>query len=147
MRASGPDTWEYLNQLTLKHFFRPGFKSDVTQYCRCWHVCQIVGKPNQLLPYAPLHPIPVVGEPFEQIIVDCVGLLPRTKSGNQYLLTIMCTTTRFPEAVPLRTITASVVKALLKFFSTFGLPCVLRTDQGTNFKSKLFRQVLQIFRV
>ncbi len=55
----------------------------------------------------------------------------------------MCSATRFPEAIPLRKITASVVsKALVKFFSTFGLPKVVQTDQGTNFLSKLFSQVL-----
>lgn len=86
-------------QLILKHFFWPGLKSDVTKYCRCCHVCQTVGKPNQTIPLALLHPIPAVGEPFEQVIVDFVSPLPRTKSGSQYLLTIMCTSTRFPEAV------------------------------------------------
>ncbi len=55
----------------------------------------------------------------------------------------MCSATRFLEAIPLRKITAPVVvKALVKFFSTFGLPKVVQTDQGTNFLSKLFTQVL-----
>ena len=123
-------------QLILKYFFWPGLKSEVAKYCRSCHVCQLAGKPNQIIPPAPLHPIPVLGEPFDRIIIDCVVPLPRTKSGNQYLLTIMCAATRFPEAVPVRNITAkSVVKALTKFFSTFGLPRVIQTDQGTNFQS------------
>lgn len=96
------------------------------------------------MPSAPLRPIPAVGEPFERVLVDCVGLLPQTKSGSQYILTIMCTVTRFPEAIPLRNITAkSVTKALIKFFTTFGLPRTVQTDQGTNFLSKIFRNVLK----
>lgn len=60
----------------------------------------------------------------------------------------MCAATRFSEAVPMRKITASlVVKVLTKFFSTFGLPHVIQTDQGTNFKSKLFKQVLQTLNI
>uniref|UniRef100_A0A8C7WU94 Integrase catalytic domain-containing protein n=1 Tax=Oryzias sinensis TaxID=183150 RepID=A0A8C7WU94_9TELE len=56
----------------------------------------------------------------------------------------MCAATRFPEAVPLRKITArSVIKALTKFFSTFGLPKTIQTDQGTNFKPGLFKQITQ----
>lgn len=56
----------------------------------------------------------------------------------------MCSATRFPEAIPLRTVTAkTAVKALTKFFSTFGLPSVVQTDQGTNFLSRVFKQVLQ----
>lgn len=74
----------------LRHFFWPGVKNDAAQYCRTCHVCQIVGKPNKKIPPAPLHPIPAIGEPFGHMLIDCVGPLPRTKSGNQYLLTIMC---------------------------------------------------------
>ena len=75
--------------------------------------------------------------------MDCVGPLPRTKSGNQYLLTIMCASTRFPEAIPLRNVKSkSVVKALVKFFTLFGLPKVVQSDQGTNFMSNVFRQVM-----
>ncbi len=71
-----------------------------------------------------------------------MGPLPRTKSGNQFLLTIMCVSTRFPEAIPMRKITApAVVKALVKFFSLFELPKVIQTDQGTNFMSRTFAQV------
>ena len=103
-------------QLILKYFFLPGLKAEVIKYCHCCHVCQISGKPNQTIP-APLHPILAIGEPFERIIINCAGPLPRTKSGNQYLLTIMCAATRFPEAVPVHTITVkSVVKALTKFY-------------------------------
>lgn len=46
---------------------------------------------------------------------------------RKYLLTMMCAATRFPEAIPLRKITTnSIVKALIKFFSTFGLPRVTK---------------------
>lgn len=127
----------------LRNFFWPGLKSEVVKHCRSCHVCQLVGKPNQPIPPAPLQPIPVVAEPFERVLLDCVGPLPKAKSGHQYLLTIMCAATRYPEAIPLRTLkTKTIVKALLKFFSTFGLPRIVQTDQGTNFMSKIFSQVL-----
>lgn len=127
----------------LRHFFWPGLKSDVVKYCRSCHVCQLVGKPNQIIPPAPLCPIPIVGEPFEHLILDCVGPLPKTKTGHRYLLTMMCTATRFPEAVPLRSLsTKAVLRSLIKFFSTFGLPKIVQTDQGSNFMSRVFKQVL-----
>lgn len=87
-----------------------------------------VGKLSQVIPPAPLQPIPAIGEPFEHVLVDSVGLLPKTKAGNRFLFTIMCAATQFPEAVPLRQITAaSVTSALLKFFNTFGLSKVIQT--------------------
>lgn len=132
----------------LRNFFWPGLKTDVSKYCRTCHTCQVVGKPNQPVPPAPLHPIPVLGEPFERVLIDCVGPLPRTKSGHQYILTVMCAATRYPEAIPLRTLRAKpVVKALTKFFSTFGLPKTIQSDQGTNFMSKLFAQVMRELKV
>ena len=107
----------------LRQFFWPGLRKDVSNFCKSCHTCQVVGKHKLDPPVAPLQPIPAFGEPFSRVIIDCVGPLPRTKAGNQYLLTIMCSATRFPEAIPLRNIKASTVsKALLKFFSLFGLP-------------------------
>ena len=46
-------------------------------------------------------PITIKERPFERVIMDCIGPLPKTKSGNRYLLTIMCASSRFPEAIPL----------------------------------------------
>ena len=105
----------------LSHFYWPKLKSDVTQYCRSCHVCQVAGKPNQKVPPAPLQPIPAFEEPFSRILIDCVGPLPKTKSGNCYLLTVMCTSTRFPEAIPLRnTKVKTIVNVLAKFFAFVG---------------------------
>lgn len=126
-----------------RHFFWPGINSDVSKFCRSCHTCQMVGKPNQVISPAPLTPIPVIGEPFDRIVLDCVGPLPKTKSGHAYLLTMMCAATRFPEAIPIRSLRAkTIVKALVGFFSTFGLPRVVQTDQGTNFMSRVFNQIL-----
>ena len=71
----------------------------------------MVGKPNHSASKAPLKPIPAFHEPFSRIIIDCVGPLPNTESGSEYMLTIMCASTRFPEAIPLCNIKAkSIVK-------------------------------------
>ena len=116
----------------LKHFYWPNMKSDVAQFCRSCHTCQMVGKPNQTIPKAHLLPIPAFDEPFSRILVDCVGPLPETRSGNECLLTVMCTSTRIPEAIPLRSIGAeTVVKAVMEFFTMIGLP-----------KSDQFQQVM-----
>ena len=128
----------------LQHFFWPGLKGDVARHCRTCHTCQLMGKPNQVILPAPLHPIPVMGEPFEKVIGNGPTQSTKTRSRNQYLLTVMCAATRYPEAIPLRNITTKVVvAALLKFFSTFGLPKEVQTDQGTNFTANLFAQVLK----
>ncbi len=126
-----------------KYYFWPGLKSAVSDFCRSCDVCQRSGKPNQKIPSAPLYPIPVLSEPFERLIIDCVGPLPKSKTGHQYILTVMCCATRYAEAIPLRSIKAPlIVKELVKFCTTFGLPREIQTDQGSNFTSKVFAQTL-----
>lgn len=101
----------------LRHFFWHGLKKDVVRHCQSCHFCQLVGKPNQTIPPAPLHPIPAIAEPFERVLVDCVGPLPRTKAGNKFLVTVMCASPRFLKVFPARKITTPiVVKVLTKFF-------------------------------
>ena len=91
-------------------------------------------KPNQIVPKVPLQPLPALQEPSSRrIIVDCLEPLPKKRSGHQYLMTIMCASSRFPEAVPLRNISAKViVRALTKLFTPVGLPSSIQSDQGSN---------------
>lgn len=46
----------------LGPFFWPGLKTDVLQFCHACRTCQIVGKPNQVVPPAPLCPIPALSD-------------------------------------------------------------------------------------
>lgn len=73
-----------------------------------------------------------------------MGPLPPSKSGSAYLLTVMCQNTRYPAAYPLRSITTrAIVKAMTQFISVFGIPRVIQSDQGSNFTSHMFKEVLQ----
>ena len=132
----------------LRHFFWPRLKKSVAAYIKTCHTCQLTGKPNQTIKVAPLRPIPAVSQPFEHLIIDCVGPLPRSRSGAVYLLTVMCQSTRYPAAYPLRTLTAkAVVRALSQFISIFGIPKTIQSDQGSNFSSLLFAQILEQLQV
>ncbi|XP_066976776.1 uncharacterized protein [Macrobrachium rosenbergii] len=102
----------------LMNYYWPKLKADVKKFVNSCDVCQKVGKPNQPIPKAPLCPIPVVSEPFKEVIIDVVGPLPRTRSGNEYIFTIMDKMSRYPEAIPLRTIkSAKIVDVLIEFFT------------------------------
>lgn len=59
------------------------------------------------------------------------------------MLTMLCADTQYPKAVPLRSLKSrAIVRALVKFFSTFGLPKRIQSDQGSKFMSKVFAQVM-----
>jgi len=127
-----------------RNFYWPTIRKDVSRYCRTCHTCQMVGKPNQPPDIAPLIPIPPFDAPFSRVVIDIVGPLPKTATGYSYILTIMDMATRYPEAVPLKNTSAKiVVRELLQFFTRFGLPKEVQSDQGSNFMSKVFRQSLR----
>ena len=55
----------------------------------------------------------------------------------------MCASTCFPEAIPLRNIkTKTIVKALVKIFTFVGHQRSVQSDQGSNFMSGIFQQVM-----
>ncbi|XP_063436098.1 uncharacterized protein LOC134717538 [Mytilus trossulus] len=55
----------------------------------------------------------------------------------------MCTSTRFPETIPLKNIkTPTIVKVLIKFFHVSRASQVYTVDQGSSFMSGLFQQVV-----
>lgn len=100
----------------MRAFFWSRLRRFVALFIKTCHTCQVTGKPNQKIPVAPLYPTPALSPPFQHLIVDCVGPLPCSKAGHCYLLTVMCQSTRYPEAYPLRSITTrSVLKALIGF--------------------------------
>ena len=92
-------------------------------------------------------PLPVVEEPFQRIAI-IVGLLPRSRSGNRYVLVVCDYATRYPEAVALRNTDAeSVAEELVKLFARVGIPMEILTDQGTNFTSQLLAEVYKLLHV
>ena len=127
----------------LSYFFWPGIMSSVGEWCRKCVVCQMVGRPGEKPKPAPLRPIPLVGEPFSRIVVDMVGPLPRTRRGKEYILTMMCQMTRYPEAIAVSSAKSRIiVPCLVDMFCRFGVPKEVQTDRGTNFMGRLFQQAL-----
>jgi len=91
---------------------------------------------------------PVVSQLFEQIALDIVGPLPKAKGGARFILAAVCMATRWPEAVPLRTITAkAVADSAIDIFIRMGLPLQILTDGGRQFVSALNKQLTEVLRI
>ena len=61
--------------------------------------------------------------PFQRIAMDIVGPLPKSNKGNRYILVICDYATRYPEAIPLRSIEAeTIAEELVSLFSRVGIP-------------------------
>ena len=130
----------------LQRFYWPTVYKDVAEFCKRCETCQKSSKwkPKR----APLVPLPILDEPFRRIAMDIVGPLPRSRSGNRYVLVICDYATRFPEAVPMRSIDAeNVAEELLKLFARVGIPVEILTNQGANFTSQLLSELYSMLHI
>ena len=129
-------------QRILRRFYWPTLFADVKRYCQTCEECQLHGGPRTKVLLIPLS---VVGEPFKRIAMDIVGPLPRTSRGNHFVLVLSDYATRYPEALPMRTITAvRVAEALVEIFTRHGIPEEILTDQGKNFTSALLGELYKL---
>ncbi|GFU44199.1 uncharacterized protein K02A2.6 [Trichonephila clavipes] len=97
-------------------------------------------KPEKIGDRAPITPIVRPELPFEIVNIGVIGpIQPPSGRGHKYVLCMMDQHTRWPEAVPLRSLTAkNACDSLLQIFSRTGIPSII--DQGTNFKSALTQE-------
>ena len=100
---------------------------DIVKSCR-----ECVAQ-RSLPPVAPLHSWPWANQPMKRLHVDFADI-----DGWQ-VLDIIDIHSKWIDAVPLRRATATTtVSALQKFFSNFGLPKELVSDNGPQFTAQTF---------
>ncbi|GFW92333.1 hypothetical protein TNCV_3588551 [Trichonephila clavipes] len=109
----------------------------VEEFVKTCDSCQRVGKPRDKAK-APLKLVPIISEVFSKINIDAVGPLPASTEQNRYLITSICVASKYPEAIPVESITSpNVIDALLSIFSRIGFPREIQSDLGTSFTSEL----------
>ena len=107
-----------------------------------------MGKAQQVPLQVPLVPLPIIDVPFKRIAMDIIGPLPRSRSGNKYILVVCDYATRYPEAMAIRSIEAEhIAEELLKLFARVGIPEEILTDQGSNFTSSLLAELYRMLHV
>jgi len=113
---------------------------DVQQYCQECSTCQQSKLPSPI--QEPVSNIPI-GNPWEMLSVD---ILEVQVLHNNHV--VMGYFTKWADAIPFRDQKATTITdamAIVKLCSDFAIPYVLHSDQGRNFESTLFHQMLQAF--
>ena len=136
-------TSKTLGRISGKYFW-PKMVTDIKFWCQSCPSCQVI-KDQPACGKAPMNPIPVTG-PFDMVGMDIVGPLPMTKRKNRYLLVIMDYFTKWPEVFPLKKTDAEVIAKIFTEEIVCRHSCVntVLTDQGTNFTSKLMKDVCRL---
>ena len=90
-----------------------------------------------------------VGSPLERVAVDILGPLPESDHGNLYVMVIGDYFSKWVEvhAIPDQTAETVAQKFTDEFVSRFGCPYELHSDQGRNFESKVFAEMLRLLGV
>lgn len=126
----------------------PNLHRDVKTYIQNCDVCKAsktvtkrmqptIGKPK------------VAGVPWEIVSLDYIGPLPRSKKGNTVLLVIADWYSKWVTLLPMRSADAKNTCKLLEenIFLTFGVPRVIVSDNGKQFTSNLFKDLLNNYGV
>ena len=130
------------------NFFWPGVQADVIRFCRSCDICQRT-TPKGRISKIPLGQMPLIDTPFQRVAIDIVGpIQPISENGNRYILTLVDYATRYPEAVPLRSIeTTRVAEAMVNIFTRVGIPKEILTDQGSQFTSDLMKEISRLLSI
>ena len=129
--------------LLKRLYYCKGLKPSVEKHIKqCY---QYQRRNKQVIEYAKLH-FDVATFPMQFISMDLIGEFhPPTSKKHRYALTVICMLTGYVFCVPLKTKTAEeVIQAYIDHvYARFGGSLKILSDNGTEFKNKLFEQVVK----
>ena len=127
--------------LLKRLYYWKGLIPSVVKHVQRSYHCQRRNK--QVVKYATLH-FDVASFPMQFISMDLIGEFhPPTSKGKKYALTIICMLTGYVFCIPLKTKMAEeVLQAYIdNVYSKFGGSLKILSDNGTEFKNKIFEHV------
>lgn len=82
---------------------------------------------------------------FQRVYVDFLGPYPRSRSGHIGIFIALDHFSKFPFLKPVKKFTADLVVKYLEndLFHTFGVPETVVSDNGSQFKSQVFNNLLK----
>ena len=134
-----PRTYSAIRRL----YYWKGIKEDVLQHCRNCNTCQL--HKTAAVKFEAKHFKPSL-KPMDFIAMDLIGEFhPPSSQSSCYALTGVCMLTGFTWYIPIKLKKATdVARAYMQhIYSILGGSTKILTDNGTEFKNEVFREVLQ----
>jgi predicted aspartyl protease/transposase InsO family protein len=131
-----------------RFYFWPKMFLDVKRYVASCQLCQRF-KTEKRPPAGLMKPKSSMVRPWSIVTSDIIGPLPLSRRQNRYVLMFTDVATKWVVAVPLRKVTSTEVCKCLreKVIYQFGCPDVLLTDNGSQYTSKVFKDLCQVFQI
>ncbi|GFT32191.1 retrovirus-related Pol polyprotein from transposon 17.6 [Trichonephila clavipes] len=130
--------------LMKQRFVWPSISSDVAKWARHCLACQKSKIHRHTR--SPLSSFQEPSQRFDHVHLDPIGPLPPS-NGYTYCLTMIDHFSKWPEAQPLKDITAEAVTFFSPWVSRFGTPAILTTNRGKQFESSLFKALSKLLGV
>jgi hypothetical protein len=132
-----------------QRYFWPKMARDVLRYVKTCDSCQR-NKPANRRPAGPLQPLPIPEGRWEDISMDFIVELPRTKQGYDAILVVVDRLTKRAHFIPTTTdMTApGAARAFVdNIFRLHGLPRTIVSDRDPRFTSDFWKELFKILGV
>jgi transposase InsO family protein len=126
-----------------ERFWWSNLKRDIAEYIALCDVCSRVKAEHQK-PAGLLQPLPVPEWKWENIGMDFITGLPKTRSGYDSIWVVVDHLTKVAHFIPVKTTYTSAKLAKLymnKIICLHGVPKSIVSDRGTQFTSHFWRQI------
>ncbi|KAK3105801.1 hypothetical protein FSP39_006028 [Pinctada imbricata] len=116
----------------------PGLDSRVDRELKDCVACQVLTPERTIV--EPLKMSELPSGPWENLSMDFCGPLP----SSEYLLVIVDEYTRYPVVEIVKSVSSNATIPIIdKVFSQFGIPKIVKTDNGSPFQSERFKLFME----
>jgi hypothetical protein len=124
-----------------RRFYWPGMDKFIAQYVTSCDACQR-NKPSQQAPMGPMMPLPIPARPWQQVSLDLITALPKSRSGNDAIVVFVDKLTKMVHYVPTTTtVTAPQLATLFmrEVVRLHGVPESILSDRDPRFTAHFWK--------
>ena len=130
-------------ELLSRNYHWPNMAEDVKSYIKSCYKCQS-NKPSNQLPIGLLQSLPIPDRPWEQVTMDLITQLPKSKNGHDAIVVFVDKLTKMVHLAPTNT-TVSAPQLAKMFFREVvrlhGVPKSIVSDRDPRFTSHFWKSL------